>query len=412
MAYNCNTNAKKIIIYVMEVKMNLKKRVIESTLMAVMLMIVTAVTAVIQPTESNVISERQEVAYDMEANGIAGIIEECYSLDNAAAELASVERANVSMVAAAQETEPEPELTEEELAWSSRLMADVDEFLYIRSAADSEAEVAGKLYKGAAGEIVEALDGWYHINSGSVDGYVKSEYCIVGQEAYAYAQENCDTVATVMTNGLRIRGEASEEGSVYKAANEGDQLVVDTQAQPVEGWVTVSYKGNTAYVSSEYVTVELQVGKAISTEEEQEMLRRQAEEEAAKRAAQTSGTTTVQRGAVAASADEVTLLAAIIQCEAGSECYEGQLAVGAVVMNRVRSGSYPGSIYEVIFQSGQFTPAGNGKVDAVISSGVNGSCVQAAQEALAGLDNTGGATSFRRASSGYAGLVIGNHVFF
>lgn len=397
-------------IYVMEVKMNLKKRVIECTVTAVMLMIVTAVTAVIQPTESNVISERQEVAYDMEANGIAGIIEECYSLDSAATELASVERANVSMVAAAQE--PEPELTEEELAWSNRLMADVDEFLYIRSTADSEAEIAGKLYKGAAGEVVESLDGWYHINSGSVDGYVKSEYCVVGQDAYAYALENCDTVATVTTNGLRIRGEASEDGAVYKAANEGDQLVVDTQAQPIDGWITVSYKGNTAYVSSEYVTVELQVGKAISTEEEQEMLRRQAEEEAAKRAAQTTATTTVQRGAVAASADEVTLLAAIIQCEAGSECYEGQLAVGAVVMNRVRSGSYPGSIYEVIFQSGQFTPAGNGKVDAVINSGVNASCVQAAQEALAGMDNTGGATSFRRASSGYAGLVIGNHVFF
>ncbi|MDE7434780.1 MAG: cell wall hydrolase [Lachnospiraceae bacterium] len=390
--------------------MNLKKRVIECTVTAVMLMIVTAVTAVIRPTESNVISERQEVAYDMEANGIAGIIEECYSLDSAATELASVERANVSMVAAAQE--PEPELTEEELAWSNRLMADVDEFLYIRSTADSEAEIAGKLYKGAAGEVVESLDGWYHINSGSVDGYVKSEYCVVGQDAYAYALENCDTVATVTTNGLRIRGEASEDGAVYKAANEGDQLVVDTQAQPIDGWITVSYKGNTAYVSSEYVTVELQVGKAISTEEEQEMLRRQAEEEAAKRAAQTTVTTTVQRGAVAASADEVTLLAAIIQCEAGSECYEGQLAVGAVVMNRVRSGSYPGSIYEVIFQSGQFTPAGNGKVDAVINSGVNASCVQAAQEALAGMDNTGGATSFRRASSGYAGLVIGNHVFF
>lgn len=390
--------------------MNLKKRVIECTVTAVMLMIVTAVTAVIQPTESNVISERQEVAYDMEANGIAGIIEECYSLDDAATELASVERAKVSMVAAAQE--PEPELTEEELAWSNRLMADVDKFLYIRSTADSEAEIAGKLYKGAAGEVVESLDGWYHINSGSVDGYVKSEYCVVGQDAYAYALENCDTVATVTTNGLRIRGEASEDGAVYKAANEGDQLVVDTQAQPIDGWITVSYKGNTAYVSSEYVTVELQVGKAISTEEEQEMLRRQAEEEAAKRAAQTTATTTVQRGAVAASADEVTLLAAIIQCEAGSECYEGQLAVGAVVMNRVRSGSYPGSIYEVIFQSGQFTPAGNGKVDAVINSGVNASCVQAAQEALAGMDNTGGATSFRRASSGYAGLVIGNHVFF
>lgn len=388
--------------------MNLKKRVIESTIVAVLLTIVTAVTAVIQPTDSNVVSEEKEVTYDMEANGIAGIIEECSNLDEAATELASVEQANVTMVAEA----PEPELSEEELAWSNKLMADVEEYLYIRSAADPEAEIAGKLYKGAAADITETLDGWYHITSGSVDGYVKSEYCVVGQEAYAYANANCDTVATVNTNGLRIRGEANENGSILKAANEGEQLVVNLQAEPIDGWVTLDYKGNTAYVSAEYVTVELQVGEAISIEEEQEILRKQAEEEAARQSAQTSGIVMVQHGAVAASADEVTLLAAIIQCEAGNECYEGQLAVGAVVMNRVRSGSFPNSIYEVVFQSGQFTPAGNGKVDAAISSGVNSSCVQAAQEALAGMDNTGGALYFRQVRSGRAGLVIGNHVFF
>ena len=88
------------------------------------------------------------------------------------------------------------------------------------------------------------------------------------------------------------------------------------------------------------------------------------------------------------------------------------VAVGAVVMNRLRSGVYPSSLYDVIYQSGQFTPAGNGKVASVISSGVSGSCLQAAQEALSGVDNTGGALSFRRASSGQAGVVIGNHVFF
>lgn len=53
--------------------------------------------------------------------------------------------------------------------------------------------------------------------------------------------------------------------------------------------------------------------------------------------------TTVQNAAVEATVDDVTLLAAIIQCEAGNEVYEGQLAVGAVVMNRVRSGGYPGT---------------------------------------------------------------------
>ena len=106
------------------------------------------------------------------------------------------------------------------------------------------------------------------------------------------------------------------------------------------------------------------------------------------------------------------LLAAIIQCEAGNEVYEGQLAVGAVIMNRVRSGSYPSTIYDVIYAPSQFPPAGRGTVAKVVANGPKDSCIQAAQEALNGVDNTGGATKFKRASSGHAGVVIGNHVFY
>ena len=101
----------------------------------------------------------------------------------------------------------------------------------------------------------------------------------------------------------------------------------------------------------------------------------------------------------------------MIQCEAGGECYEGQLAVGAVVMNRVRAG-YAGSISGVIYQSGQFTPATNGTMASVLANGVSGSCIQAAQEAISGVDNVNGATSFRNAGSGIPGIVIGNQVFF
>ena len=132
----------------------------------------------------------------------------------------------------------------------------------------------------------------------------------------------------------------------------------------------------------------------------------------AAQAAQTTETSTVQNASVSASYDDVTLLAALIQCEAGNECYEGQLAVGAVVMNRLRSGAYPSSISGVIYQSGQFPPAGQGMVASIAANGPKSSCVQAAQQALGGSDNTGGATCFSRASSGRAGVVIGNHVFY
>ena len=81
-------------------------------------------------------------------------------------------------------------------------------------------------------------------------------------------------------------------------------------------------------------------------------------------------------------------------------------------MNRVRSGAYPNTIHGVIYASGQFTPAMNGKVDARYASGkISESCKQAAKEALSGVSNVGDCTHFRR-NDGREGIVIGNHVFY
>lgn len=300
----------------------------------------------------------------------------------------------------------------ENAEWQNRLMADVDEFLYVRASGDADAEIIGKLYKGDVADVVENGDTWTHVVSGDVDGYVNNDYCVSGEDALDYAQENVETEAQVNTNGLRVRNAASEDASVITAVSEGTTLTVDTDAETEDGWVAVKYKGQTAYASADYVTTELALGEAVTIEEEKAALAKKAEEEAAAKAAQTKETTTVQNASVSASYDDVTLLAALIQCEAGNELYEGQLAVGAVVMNRLRSGAYPSSISGVIYQSGQFPPAGQGMVASIAANGPKSSCVQAAQQALGGSDNTGGATCFSRASSGRAGVVIGNHVFY
>ena len=119
-----------------------------------------------------------------------------------------------------------------------------------------------------------------------------------------------------------------------------------------------------------------------------------------------------QKAAVLASASELQILAALIQCEAGGEPYEGQVAVGSVVMNRVRCAAYPNTVTEVIYASGQFTPAVTGKLDRVVLSGnIKPSCLQAAQEVLNGVTNIGDALHFRRVGS-KQGIVIGNHVFW
>ena len=434
--------------------MNLKKRAAGAIAVAMSVVVMTSV-AQAAPADYKTGVASQATTTDLATNGIAGIAVSMSQYESDAYEYieladANVEQMNVARVTsgdaaeqdaeggltemsadvadadtavqaenAASDTETDvstetagSEQTEEEALWQNRLMADVNDYLYVRASADADAEIVGKLYKGDVAEIQEEGSGWTHVASGNVDGYVNNDYCVTGTEALAYAQQNFDTEAEVLTNGLRIRSEADENASVITAVSEGTTLKVDSDVETDDQWIAVVYGGTTRYVSADYVTTSLALGEGITIEEEQAELARIAEEEAAKKAAQVTEVTTVQNAAVEATVDDVTLLAAIIQCEAGNEVYEGQLAVGAVIMNRVRSGGYPSTVHDVIYQKSQFPPAGAGSVANVVAKGPKQSCLQAAQEALNGTDNTGGATCFRRASSGHAGVVIGNHVFY
>lgn len=309
--------------------------------------------------------------------------------------------------------------------WASRLMANVEDSLNVRDAASETGAVLGKLRKGDVAEIVSEADGWYQITSGNLTGYVRGDYVVTGDDAKALADQVCPTTATVTSDGLNLRKEASDTAAVATALYKGDTMTVRTGAEVPDGWTAVSKNGVDGYVASQYVTVSQQLGTGITNEEEAAAIaaQKKAEEEAAakkaaeeaKKAAEAarssaSQVTTTQQAAYAASADDVTLLAAIIQHEAGNEIYEGQVAVGSVVMNRVRSGRYPNTVRGVLFQSGQFTS--EAALSRVIAGGLKSSCVSAAQEALAGADVVGGRVSFRPVSSGRSGLVIGNHVFF
>ncbi len=103
------------------------------------------------------------------------------------------------------------------------------------------------------------------------------------------------------------------------------------------------------------------------------------------------------------------LLASIIFCEAGNQPYEGQVAVGAVIMNRVKSAVYPNSISEVVYQSGQFGPAMTGWLDSVrYSAGYTPSAMQAAIDAMSGSNPIGDCLYFDQGGMGYQ---LGDHYF-
>lgn len=170
---------------------------------------------------------------------------------------------------------------------------------------------------------------------------------------------------------------------------------------------------------------ELEAQKAKEDAARQEEIRRQEEElinsqqpDASDNNANPDGTSTGDNttgsdtsGGGTVNASDVAMLAALIQCEAGGESYEGKLAVGSVVMNRVDSSYFPDTVVGVIYQSGQFSPVASGRFAVVLSSGADSSCVQAATEVLAGT-RTLNCLYFRRNNGLINGTVIGNHVFY
>lgn len=107
------------------------------------------------------------------------------------------------------------------------------------------------------------------------------------------------------------------------------------------------------------------------------------------------------------------LLANLIYCEAGGEPYAGQLAVGAVVINRVLSSVYPDTMTGVIYQRSQFSPVGSGRLAiALAEDRATPACYQAADEAMAGVTNVGDCVYFRTPIEGLNGISIGGHIFY
>ena len=107
------------------------------------------------------------------------------------------------------------------------------------------------------------------------------------------------------------------------------------------------------------------------------------------------------------------LLANLIYCEAGGESYAGQLAVGAVVINRVLSSVYPDTVTGVIYQKSQFSPVGSGRLALAMSQNkATASCYKAADEAMAGQTNVGNCVYFRTPTPGITGIQIGGHIFY
>lgn len=171
------------------------------------------------------------------------------------------------------EEETETETQEEAQDFSGLVIARVSNYVNVRSLPSEESEIVGKLYDKSVGEFIEEKDGWYKIVSGNCTGYVKGEYCVVGEEAEALAKEVGTTYAIVNTTTLKVRQEASTESSVLGLVPIEEELVV---VEELDGWVKIAIEEGDGYVSREFVNLRTDFVHAESKEEEEARLAKEA----------------------------------------------------------------------------------------------------------------------------------------
>ena len=143
-------------------------------------------------------------------------------------------------------------------------IANVDNNLNIRKEPDTSAKLVGKLPKNAACEILETEEGWAHISSGEVEGYVSSEYLLTGMEAVTKARELVQNKAKVTCDLLKVREEASLEAQVIMTVANGERLDV---IEKTDDWIKVEIDGQELYVSAEYVEVSEELDTALTITE-------------------------------------------------------------------------------------------------------------------------------------------------
>lgn len=182
-------------------------------------------------------------------------------------------------------------LSEEEEGFKNLVIAKVNDYVNVRNMPSEEGEIVGKLYNKSVGSFIEEEDGWYKISSGSVEGYVKGEFCVTGDDAVDYAKEVGTRIATVTTTTLKVREKPGLEETVLGLVPIEDELIV---TEELDGWVKVNIEEGDGYVSMDYVTLSTEFVKAESIEEEKARL---AKEEEARKAAKEAAKKKTQENA-------------------------------------------------------------------------------------------------------------------
>ena len=201
------------------------------------------------------------------------------------------------------------EVSSEE-SFENLVIAQVNDYVNVRNKPGEDGEIIGKLYDDSVGEKLGEENGWYKIQSGTVTGYVKAEFCVAGKEAEALVEEVGTRLAKVNTTTLKVRTEPNLQSTVLGLIPLDDELVVTDE---VTGWVKVDVEEGQGWVSSEYVDLRTEFVEAESKEEEEARLAKEAEERRKAREAAAAA------AAVSAPATTTTTTATVTPNENSSE---------------------------------------------------------------------------------------------
>ena len=201
--------------------------------------------------------------------------------------------------------------------YSNLVIADVNDYVNVRSLPSEEGEIVGKLYDDSVGDFLEEVNGWYKIESGNCIGYVKAEYCVTGEAANELAKEVGRRTAIVTTETLNVRKEPNTEAVVIGQVPFEEVLTVTDEAG---GWIQIKIEEGYGYVSAEYVTLSTEFVKAESKEEEKARLQREEEERQAALAASQKA----KEEAAAAAAEEAAQIQAAAEAVSTGDGNLGQ----------------------------------------------------------------------------------------
>lgn len=175
--------------------------------------------------------------------------------------------------------EPVEDLAQEKSIYDTIAVSRVDSYVNVRTTPSTDGEVVGKIYDGSAATILSTEGEWYQIESGSVKGYIKSEYFVTGSDAEALAAELAHRIGTVNTTTLYVRSEPTKESACLTLIPLGEEYTV---VDETDEWAQIEIDSILGWVSKEYLDIRVEFEEAISIEEERAQIA--AQEEAKRKA--------------------------------------------------------------------------------------------------------------------------------